>query len=454
MSPAAGHDRGPDLLPLAAEVAAMAQPGEQVEAYAVRGTELSARVSGGEVEQLSSATSEGVGVRVVRDGRVGFAWAGSLDPGIVADTLADARDNASFATPDEHAGLAEPDGVAAVDLDLWHDDVASTTIADKVALAAEVERQVLADPRIRGLRFSEYEDGRTEVAVATSTGITAARRSTSAHLSCFAMAGEGDGTTTGSGFSFGRSVASLDPSRVAADAITRASRMQGAAKPASATVTVVLDPQVASSVLALVASLCNGEAVLKGRSLFGGRLGEEVGSPMLTLVEDPTDPAATGASAYDAEGLATRRTPLIEGGVLRSFLYDTRWGRAAGLASTASALRSFKGTPGVGARAVAPSPGTLSHEEVVAAVGEGLYVQSVSGLHSGVDRVSGDFSVGCEGLMIRSGALAEPVKECTIASTLLRMLQGIVHIGADLEWGPGSCARLTLAVDGLSLGGT
>lgn len=444
---------GGDLIGLAVQMAERADAGEQVEAYVIRGTELSARVSGGEVEQLSSATSEGVGLRVVRDGRVGFAWAGSLDPAIMADTLADARDNASFATPDDHAGLAEPDGVEAVPLDLWRDDVAATATADKVALAAEVEARVLADPRIRGLRFAEYQDGRTEVAVATSTGLVAARRGTSAFLSCFAMAGEGDGTTTGGGVSFGRSVADLDVDRVVGDAITRATRMQGAAKPASATVTVVLDPQVASSVLALVASLCNGEAVEKGRSLFGGRLGEEVASPMLTLVDDPTNPAASGASAYDAEGLATRPTPLIEGGVLASFLYDTRWGRAAGLPSTASAVRSFKGTPGISARAVAPSPGTLTHEEVLAAVGEGLYVQSVAGLHSGVDRISGDFSVGCEGLMIRSGALAEPVKECTIASTLLRMLQGIVHVGADLEWASGTCARVTLAIDGLSLGG-
>lgn len=442
-----------DLLALAVRVAGRAERGEQVEAYVIRGTDLSAEVSGGEVEQLSSATSEGVGLRVVRGGRVGFAWAGSLDQDLVADTLADARDNAAFATPDEHAGLAEPDGVAAAALDLWRDDVAATPTADKLALAVEVERRVLADPRIRSLRSAEYTDGRTEVAVATSTGIAAARRSTAAYLSCYAMAGEGDGTTTGGGLSYGRSVAGLDVDRVVGDAISRATRLQGAAKPASATVTVVLDPSVAASVLALVASLGNGEAVHKGRSLFGDRLGEQVASPMLTLVEDPTNPAASGASAYDAEGLATRATPLIEDGVVRSFLYDTRWGRAAGRPSTASAVRSFKASPGISARAVAPSPGPLDHDGVLAAVGDGLYVQSVAGLHSGVDRVSGDFSVGCEGLMIRGGALAEPVKECTIASTLLRMLQGIVHVGSDLEWASGSCARVTLAIEGLSLGG-
>ena len=194
------------------------------------------RDSGGEVEQLSSATSEGVGLRVVRDGRVGFAWAGSLDPAIVAETLADARDNAAFSTPDEHAGLAGPDGVVAADLDLWRDDVAATATAEKIALAGEVERRVLADPRIRSLRSAGYQDGRTEVAVATSTGLAASRRSTSAYLSCFAMAGDGDGTTTGGGLSFGRSVADLDIDRVVGDAVTRSTRMQGAAKPASATV--------------------------------------------------------------------------------------------------------------------------------------------------------------------------------------------------------------------------
>ena len=122
--------------------------------------------------------------------------------------------------------------------------------------------------------------------------------------------------------------------------------------------------------------------------------------------------------------------------MLGAFLYDTRWAKAAGATSTASATRSFKSGPIIGARAAAPTPGTLSHAEVLGAVGNGLYVQSMSGLHSGVDPVSGDFSVGCEGLMIRNGTLAEPVKECVIASTLPKMLLGICHVGGDLEWGP------------------
>lgn len=443
-----------DLQALASKVVGWAREGEQVEAYAVRNTELEVKVSGGEVEQLSSATSEGVGIRVVAGGKVGMAWAGALDPEILADALADARDNAGFATADEHAGLAVPDGVAPKAVDLWRDDVAATPTPDKVAFAADIERRILADARIRSLRSVTYADIRGEEAIASSTGISASGRATAAYAFAQAVAGEGDGSTTGSGMTFGRGWADLDADKVVDDAILKSTRMLGAKKPASATLTIVLDPSAASTVLALVAGLCDGEDVLKGRTMFANRLGEQVAAPILTLVEDPTNPDAFNASEYDAEGLACRPTTLIHDGVLGAFLYDTRWARAAGAQSTASAVRSFKSRPSIGARAVGPAPGTLSHEEILAAVGEGLYVQTMAGLHSGVDPVSGDFSVGCEGLMIRGGALAEPVKECVIASTLPKMLLGISHVGGDLEWGPGGAAKVTLAIGDVSLAGS
>jgi len=443
-----------ELLELVTRVAGWARDGEQVEAYAVRGTDLEVKVSGGEVEHLASATSEGVGIRVVTGGRVGVAWAGSMDEEIVADALADARDNAGFATADEHAGLASPDGQEACAVDLWRDDLATTPTAEKVALATDIERRIMADPRIRAMRDVTYSDERAERAVATSTGIRAATRRTAAAVVGQAVAGEGDGTTTGAGMTFGRGWSDLDADRVVDDAILRSTRMLGATKPASATLTIVLDPAAAASVFALVAALCNGESALKGRTLFAARMGEQVASPLLTLIEDPTNAAAFNAAPFDAEGLACRPTTLIEAGVLSSFLYDTRWGRAAGAPSTASAQRSFKMAPTIGARAVGPTPGTLSHEQVLAAVGDGLYVQTLAGLHSGVDPVSGDFSVGCTGLMIRNGVLAEPVKECVIASTLPKMLQGIVHVGGDLEWGSGAAARVTLAIADVSLAGS
>jgi PmbA protein len=174
----------------------------------------------------------------------------------------------------------------------------------------------------------------------------------------------------------------------------------------------------------------------------------------VTLVDDPTDARAYSASSHDGEGLACRRNVLISDGMLRMFVYDTVSGRRAKTASTGSAVRGgFSGTPSAGCRALVLSPGTQGAEEILATVGEGLYVQSVTGIHSGVNPVSGDFSVGAEGLMIRGGQLAEPVREVTVASTLQRMLQAVVEIGNDLRFLPGLAAGQTLAIGDMQLSG-
>lgn len=444
-----------ELLDLATRVAGWARDGEQVEAYVSRRSDTDVVVYGGDVESLSSATSEGVGIRVVARGRQGFAYAGSLDEDVVAGTLSEARDNAAFATADEHVGLAEPDGVAAADLDLWRDELASFPARAKVDLALDLERGVVAgDPRVRSVESSNYGDGASEAAVATSTGIAAWSRRTGCYVSAYALAGEGDETQTGVGYSVGRAPGDLDVGRAAAEAVDRSTRLLGARKPRSARLTVVLDNRVTTTLLSILAGTLNGEVVLKGRSPFAGRVGEQVAVGSLTLVDDPTDADAYGASAHDAEGLACRRNVLVSDGVLRGFVYNAYAGRRAGVASTGSAVRGgFKSAPGVGCRAVSLAPGAESQEEIVARVGEGLLVQAVTGVHSGVNPVSGDFSVGAEGLMIRGGEVAEPVREITIASTIQRMLGDVVAVGNDLEWLPGAAAGVTLAIAGMSMSG-
>jgi PmbA protein len=446
----------PELGDVARRIAGWARSGEQVEAYVAWSRETDVRAYQGEVESLSSAESEGVGIRVVAGNRQGFAYAGSLDAQAIEEALAEARDNASFATEDPAVGLAEPDGVDAAELELWRDEASTVGADTKVALALDLERQVrAADPRIRQVESASFGDAAIEVAVASSTGVFATHRRTYCHVVAFAVAGEGDDSHTGAGYSVGRSPSELDLERAASEAADMATRLLGARKPRSARLPVVLDRRVTTDLLAVLSGTFSGEAVLKGRSLFAERMGESVAAPAVTLVDDPTVAEAYGASPYDAEGLATRRNVLISNGVLAGFVYDSYSGRRAGTASTGSAVRAgFKGAPGVGCRALMLEPGHLDLDGILAEVGEGLLVQSMTGLHSGVNPVSGDFSVGIEGLMFRNGQLAEPVREVTIASTLQRMLLEVVAIGGDLEWLPGPAAGVTLAIDGISIGGS
>ena len=443
-----------ELADLAAKVAAEATDGEQVEAFVGSSTSTSVRVHGGEIESLTQASSSGIGVRVVRDGRQGFAYAGSLDPQVIAEVLADARDNAAYAEPEEWVGLAEPDGVVPVELDLWRDALADMPTDRKVALALELERAVKArDPRVTGVRVAAWGDGSGVGAVATSTGILVAGRSTFCHLSVQALATDGDETKTGYGVSVGRQPDDVDLDEAADDAADRATRLLGAVQPASGTVTLVLEPRMAATLLGVVAGTLNGESVLKGRSPFADRVGEAIASPLVTLVDDPTDPASLGADSHDGEGLATRRVSLIENGVLAGFLHNTMTGRRAGVPSTASAVRGFRSTPGVGAQALAIATGEGTLDQLIAGVDHGVLVQSMTGLHSGVNPVSGDFSVGVEGLMLRRGAAAEPIREATVASTLQRLLLDVAAVGGEREWTPGGTGAAALVIPGVTLSG-
>lgn len=455
--PAATVGGPDDLLATAERVAGWARTGEDVEVYVARGDETDIRAYDGEVESLTSATSAGVGIRVVVDHRLGFAWAGSLDPAVLEETLAEARDNATFATPDEHVGLATPDGVAAVPVDLWDEGLAAVPTSRKVDLALALEAQArTADPRIRQVDHADYGDGSVEMALVSTTGIRSSSRKTTGYISVGVIAGEGEASQTAGGYSVGRGFEGLDPDKASGDAVLRAVRLLGATKGPTGRQTVVFDRRVATMVLSVVSGALSGEAVAKGRSFFAGRVGEQVGDPGLTLVDDPTDPRAYGAAAYDAEGLACRRNLLIDRGVLCGFLYDTVSASRAGVASTGSAVRGgFSGTPSPGCRALTLAPGPEGYDEdgVLVAVGEGLFVQSMTGVHSGVNPISGDFSVGAEGLMIRGGKLAEPVREITVASTLQRMLQSLVAVGADVEWLPGIAAGQTLAVGDMQISG-
>ncbi len=443
-----------DILEIADRVVAQAADDEQVEVVAVRDRETEVRAYGGEIESLSSAESAGIGVRVVKDRRQGFASAGTLDEDVVTEILAEARDNAAFGTEDEYLGLAEPDGVEVAELDLFRADLADFPTERKIDLAIALEREVLAaDPRIVGVETAEYVDSIAESAVVTNTGIRVSGQESACYVVAYSLAEEDGDTQTGFGYSVGRSPVDLDVGAAASDAVERATRLLGAGQPDTERVTVVLDPYVTAQFLSIIGSTLSGEAVLKGRSLFADRLGDQVASPLLTLVDDPTNPEAFSATHTDGEGLAARRNRLFADGTLEMFVQNSYSGRRSGTSSTGSAVRGYSSTPGVGCMALSLVPGERNQEELIAGIDHGLLVQGVSGLHSGVNPVSGDFSTGAEGLRIRGGQLAEPVRELTIASTLQRMLLDVVAVGSDLEWLPMNAAGVSLVIGDVTMSG-
>ncbi len=434
--------------------------GEEMEVFISRGVETEVQAYQGEVENLSSSASAEIGIRILVDGpqgaRVGSAYAGSLDEAAIDEAIANARDNARFATEDEFVDFARPDGGAAVTLSLSDPGVTTTSMDEKVAMAIELEAMVRAgDPRIRQVDAANYSDYRADAAIATTTGIAATFERTGAYVSVEAIASSGDEDQTGWGLSAGRAPGELSLEKAASDAIRRATRMLGAVKVPSSKGVAVFDPRTAATLWSIMGSALSGDAVVRGRSFFAGRLGETVASELVTLIDDPTDPRHYAASPFDSEGLASRRNDLIVNGVLQRFVYDTVSARRAGTVSTGNAVRGgVSGSPSAGCRALQVAPGELDQDEIFRRVGNGVFVESLTGVHSGVNPISGDFSVGITGLMIREGELAEPVREVTIASTLQRMLLDVIYVGNDVEWLPGTTAAQTLAIDAIALSGS
>ena len=433
-----------DLQAIADAIVAEARPGEQIAAQLVRASETDIRIRNQEIEHFVSAQSQSVSVTVIQDGRTGSSSAGAFDEASWREVLAEARENATFGTPDEFAGLAEPDGVPVVEQQLWDDELAAYPTEKKIELAKELERLTLAhDARLR-IDDVNYSDGSTEEASATTLGIRSSSRSNSCYATVSVLVDDNGETQTGWAYALGDNPTKFDLAAAAKKAADRATRLLGAVKPASRVTTVVLDPMVTAQFLGIIGSTLNGESVSKGRSIFADRIGEQVASPLVTLVDDPTDPRSYFAREVDGDGLAARRNVLIEGGVLRMFVHDAYSARRMKTKSTGNAG---------GCVALRLVPGTKTQEELIADIDDGVLIDSVQGLHSGVNPVSGDFSTGASGLIIRGGRTAEPVREFTIASTLQRMLLDVQEVGSDVDWLPMRAAGVSLVISGVTMSG-
>ncbi len=437
--------------------AALAAGASDAEAYASESREREVRVHGGEVESLTAATRRGLGLRAWIGGRVGYAYGTDLgEPGL-AELAAQAVESARAADEDEFAGPPAVSAAPPPALELSDPSIESWSMAEVADLALAVEREALAaDPRIAGVEQAVYAGSADQVAIASSTGIAGEYESSSCYAYAMVLAEGGDGTETGLGFDLARGPAALDAGAAGREGAERATAMIGAGKPESRGCPVVLDQTVAASFVGLVGGVLGADAVQRGRSPFAERVGTAVGSGALTIHDDGLDPDGPATAPIDGEGLSSDRTALIEAGTLRTYLFDTYTARRGDVQSTANAGRAgYRSLPHVSASNLVVAPGPLGFEELLGEAGEGVLVTDVAGLHSGVNPVSGVFSVGASGRAIRGGEAAEPLREFTIASDLVSMLGAVRAAGAESRWVPfgGSVSTPALLIGEMTVAG-
>jgi PmbA protein len=446
-----------DLLDLCRAALSRAGDGEQAEAYAAESRHTEVKARRGEVDSLSQAESRGVGVRVLVDGRMGYAWAADPNPGEAAALLAAARESAGYAGPDDANVLPAAEEAEPLP-GLYRERQAGFSAERRVSLALDLERAaVTADPTVRKVEEVRYGDAASRAAVLSTEGVESTYERTDCWCVVSALAEREDEVQTGFSFRVAREVDELAWEEAAAEAALRGARLLGARKPATERLPVVLDPWAAASFLGVLARALSAEEVQKGRSLLAELVGERVASDAVTLIDDGRLLEGLAAAPVDDEGVPTGRTAVIGGGVLRGFLHNTATATRGGARSTGNASRpSYRGVPGVAPSNLYMEPGRDGPDEILRRAGRAVYVQDVKGVHSGANPVSGEFSVGATGLRVEDGALGEPLREMTIASTLPDVLAAVQAVGSDLRFFPGGGAlgTPTVLVGEMTVAGT
>lgn len=416
------------------------------------GSEFSVSVRLGEVEKLKEADSCGAGLRVLLGQKQGSSYTSDLTPEGIQQMVASAIDIARITEPDPYAGLPDAAELGQLTADLGLASELTLSTAEKIELAKRAEKAALSfDPRITNSDGASFDSHCGTRVFANSRGFLGSYRSTSCSLSAVPVAKSGDRMERDYWYSIGRDHSKLEsPEHIGRLAAERVLRRLGARKIPTQQATIVLDPRVARSLVGHVFGAVTGDAIYRKSSFLLDKIDQVVAHPSVTIVDDPTLPGLFGSSPFDDEGVPGHRHCIIQNGVLKTYLLHTYTARKLSLKTTGNASRGLTGSPGTGHGNLYLEAGTMSPEEILKAVGTGLFITELIG--QGVNTVNGDYSRGACGLWIENGELTFPVAEVTVAGNLSEMLKNILYIGNDLEF-RGSTSAPTVAIGGMTISG-
>ena len=416
-------------------VAKAEQKGAEVaEAYICKTNELNLEVRSGRVDTMKLAEDIGLGLRVIRQGKTGFAFTSDLRSTALQEVAEQALVNCLHTAEDPYQRLPQL-SEHYQQLDINDPGIKAATVEQKIEMARSAEAAARSfDRRVKVIESSTYQDGEAFITVANSHGLVLSYQSAFCGIYVALVAGDANDSQTGFALDYNLKYDLLKPEEVGREAARRAVRMLGAAPVATRRGAVVLEPFVATGFLSLIAPGLTAEAVRKGRSFFAGKTGTKVVSTKLTVIDDGALPGGISSAPFDGEGVATSRTLLLDKGILQGYLYNTYTAAIDGVQSTGNGVRhSFKDTPEVGTTNFFFENGTEPLEKLLADIKDGIYVTEVMGMHT-ANPISGDFSVGVAGILIENGELTKPVRGMAIGGNILELLANVDGVGNDLKF--------------------
>ncbi len=447
-----------DYRNLAAElVSALKKQGaDAADVYIVSSVGFNTTVRLGKIERLQQSISKGLGLRVIKNGAMANTFTTDFAERAVKDLARETLEIVKISNSDKSNGLAPKELLGSYDgkLLMFDETLEKLSPEKKVDMARSAEAAGMKiDKRITNGRGTSWNDSRSQVTLANSDGFSGQYKTTSASLSVGLLAEDEDGTKQSDGwFTFGRYLNKLDsPEAVGQEAGRRVVKKLGGRKIKSIAVPVVLDPQVASGLASIVFGAASGSRVFRRSTFLVDKVGQQVASPMITIVDDATMMDGVASRPFDGEGIKTSQVIVVEKGILKGYLCDSYAARRLNLRPTGNAVRGYQSTPGVGASNLFIKNGETSPADIIKSVKNGLYLTDMFG--SGMNAVTGDFSQGASGFWIENGELTYPVQEITIAGNVLKALSNVKAVGNDLSFKLGSTASPTLLIAEMTVGG-
>jgi len=431
------------------------------EAYVNDTESVQVNVSGRAVEQMNAVQEAGIGLRVLRDGKMAFGSTNDLSRKAVTGLAEDLVKKVVFHTADEFNIIpGTEDGAISSgrngyeDLGSYDPKVAEMPVQDKIQRAIKMEAAGLdSSPKIAGSMMAGYQDATSCTYLANSYGISGWFSQSGCGGGIAFTAVEGDSRESGSFMKGAVKWADFDPEEVGRKAASNALSMLGARPIASAEMPMAVSPEIGTELLSFIAGMLSADAVQKGRSLFAGKAGSEVAAGGFTLIDDGRIRGGFSTAPVDGEGVATQTTPLIVDGVLQTYLYDCYTARKGKTKSTGNRSRSgYSSAGGVGTKNLYLKPGNISPQAIFAGIDRGFYLTVVLGLFAAIDPASGDFSIPAAGFMIEEGEKTSPVRGITIGGNLFELLKAVDKVGNDLTWFR-SVGSPTFIVAGVKIGG-
>lgn len=428
------------------------QYGAEAEIFLLRERELGVGLEGQEVETLKQSEEIGVGVRIIKNGKIGFAYTTDLNDSSLKETISAAVLISNFSSSDE-TNILPRNCFSYKKLNLYNPEIAETSLIRKIDLLKNAQDVAFQyDQRIKAVDKVVYQENEFQNLIMNTHGLNAF--CTANYCGIYVSLRSEDETDRQTGFAmnFKRGIDQLEPENVAKEAAHKAVRGLNPRSLSSGMMPCILESGVVVKLLGFLAASLGADAVQKGKSMLAGRLGETVASPLVNLIDDATYEEGLACMSFDGEGYPTRRNSLISRGILQGFLYNMKTAAKEKKESTGNGHRaSFRSLPSVSSSNLFLLPGDDEPEKLINELGEGIYITDVLGMHT-ANPVTGDFSLGVAGIRITGGRLSYTVRGITLAGNILQLLKDIDGIGNDFRFF-GSRGASTVRVSKVSIGG-